>query len=177
MDGPRFVKRRIRPDSQKNMKCYTLSEKDVKPGVPLEGMPVDGTLKNVTTAKDLKVILVFRERDGIVPDELLEEDLGRASACGRVILSASNEPSKGRFLVWYDPRVWYIDASCGDSGAVLYRSRKGFLAVARGESFRMRRLEGKGVVGVVKGKPAIVEEATELKPPDPNDGWFLATME
>lgn len=159
------------------MKCYTLSDKIVA-GIPLEGLPTDSSLSGKSSATSVKVKFLFRDRDGFQPEELLDEDVGRASACARVVLSKSSKRPDGRFVVLYDPREWFLDRSSGSDGNIVYRSRKWFMAVSTGPSFRMGKLDGSKALSVEKGEPVVSDTGKPVPSlPDPGDGWFMATME
>ena len=161
------------------MKCYTLSEKKVEEGVSLAGLPVDASFGKATSTDSLKVVILMKERDGIVPDELLEEDAGRAAAVGRVMLTKSGKDSKGRFAVLYNPREWFLDSTTGGDGFVVYRSRGGFIAVSRGKNFTMRSSDGSLRLSVSKNGAPVVSETgkTPVNKSAPGEDWFLATME
>ena len=169
-----------RLDTEKNnMKCYTLSENEIKPGISLEGLPVDGSFGNETTADGIRIVILLKERDGIVPDELLDADAGRASACGRIVLTKAGKDSRGRFAVLYDPREWFLDSSSGEDGFIVHRSRTGFIAVSRGKAFTMKSADGSLKLGVGKGSAPVITKtgSIPMKIPQPGEGWFLATME
>jgi len=160
------------------MKCYTLNEKEITPGVSLEGLPVDGSFGKEATAENVKLVILLKERDGISPSELLDEDPGRMAACGKIVLTKSAKDSKNRFLVLYDPRQWFLDPSSGKDGFIAYRSRGRFMAVARGRGFLMKNSDGSLRVSAGKSGPAVQTTGkTPLKIPGPDEGWILATME
>ena len=161
------------------MKCYTLSDNSVSQGVDLAGLPVDDTLSGVKNVRTMKLMILFRERDGILPEQLLDEDVGRASACGRVVVTKSSKNTAARFVVFFDPRKWFVDPSCGKSGFVVYRSRDRFAAFAKDQGFRMRSADGSSVLSVdSKWSPKVESDANRRTPSaKPEDGWFLATME
>lgn len=161
-----------------NMKCYTLTEKEIRPGASLEGIPTDASFGKATETESFKIVIMMKERDGIIPDELLDEDAGRASACGRIVLTKSGKDSKGRFAIRYDPRQWFLDPSTGNDGFIVFRSREGFIAVSRGKAFLMKSADGSKRLSVKNGNPALSDTGrTPLKLPGPDDGWVLATME
>jgi hypothetical protein len=160
------------------MKCYTLTEKEIRPGVLLEGLPTDGSFGKNVSAESVKIVILIKERDGIVPDELLDADAGRATACGRVVLSKSGKDSKGRFAVLYDPRQWFLDPSTGKDGFIVHRSRTGFIAVSRGKGFLMRSADGSMRLAPKDGSPSLRPTGKEpVRIPKPDEGWTLATME
>ena len=174
-----LVKRNNPFDTEKtSMKCYTLTENEISQGISLEGLPVDESFGEDQTADVVKVIVMLKERDGIVPDELLDDDVGRASACGRIVLTKSKKDSKGRFIILYDPRQWFIDPMSGKDGFLLYRSRKCFLAVARGSRFSMKNSEGSMKLAIGRNGPVLSKTgAIPVSLPKPDEGWVLATME
>lgn len=141
-------------------------------------MPVDNTLDGVETVKNFKVMFLFKDRDGISPDELLDEDISRASAISTVVLSKSTDNTKGRFAIVYNPREWFIDPSSGKDGFLVYRSRSVFMALSVGPAFRMRRIDGTKRLSVSRGVPVISDGAVKKQPTQVvEEGWFLATME
>ena len=160
------------------MKCYTLSDNNVSQGVDLAGLPVDSTLAGVKSARTMKLMILFRERDGILPEQLLDEDVGRASACGRIVVTKSAKNTAARFVVFFNPRKWFVDPACGKSGFVVYRSRERFAAFARDTGFRMRSADGLSELTVdQKWTPKVDSRPDALPDVKPPDGWFLATMD
>ena len=159
------------------MKCFTWSEKEIKPGITLKGLPKDKTLSDKEEASELKIIAMLPEREGINPEDLLVTDLGRATACCNIVFATAEEENDKRFLIRYDPRKWVIDCDPSE-GSLIYRSRDCFIAVADKENFKMKRILGKAEL-LIKGKEPVIEEgwSPPIELPSIEDGWFIATME
>ena len=159
------------------MKCFTLLDKEITPGISLKGLPKDKTLSDKEEADELKIIAMLPDREGINPEDLLVTDLGRATACSNIVFAEAEEKNDKRFLVSFDPRKWIVDCPPSE-GSLIYRSRSCFIAVANNENFKMKRILGKAEL-LVKDKKPIIEEgwSPPIDLPSVEDGWFIATME
>ena len=159
------------------MKCFTLSDKEVTPGINLDGLPKDKTLSDKEEVNELKVIALLPDREGINPEELFVNDLGRASACCNIVFSKAEEDNDKRLLIKFNPREWVIDCE-PEEGFLIYRSRDYFIAIADKKSFKMKRILG-GSELLIKSKKPVIEEhwSPPVEIPSTDDGWFIATME
>jgi len=161
------------------MKCYSVKNNEISEGIDVAGLPCDASLVGAGIVPAVMVNAGIPERDGVYPEQVFQDSLESAMACSRVVFSKAEEDTEGRFILAYDPREWIPDRESGSRLVIVYRSRERFLAMSLEDGhFKMKNIRTSQSIVDKEGRPEIVETKDEpVELPDPEDGWFWATMQ